>query len=66
METLEQRQQYLEVYRQQLRREMDTMGYGQSREYTPNIEPNIERQDRTTSTSYGVVAAFTFALLGSG
>ena len=62
MENSEKRKQYLEVYRQQLRREIDAMGYGQPREYAPNLE----RQARTSSTSNWVIAAFAFAMLGSG
>jgi len=60
MENSEYRKRYLEIYRQQLRREMDAMGYGQPRESTPNFE----RQARTRSTSYGVIAAFALTLLG--
>ena len=48
MDNSERRKQYLEVYRQQLRRELDAMGYGQPRGYAPNTE----RQARTSSTSY--------------
>ena len=61
MENSDKRKQYLEVNRQQLRREMDAMGYGQPREYTPDLE----RQARTGSTSNGVIANFVFSFLGS-
>ena len=61
MENSEKRQQYLEVYRQQLKREMDAMGYGQRRENTHIFE----RQARTRSTSYRAIAAFAFTLLKS-
>ena len=62
MEYSEERQHYLAIYRQQLKREMDAMGYGQPRGYVPN--PNAEA--RENSTSYWVLAAFAVALLGTG
>lgn len=62
MDKSERQMRYLEVYRQQLRREMDAMGYGQPRGYAPNTE----RQARTRSTSYWMITALAFALLGSG
>ena len=59
MNNSEKRQQYLEVYRQQLKREMDAMGYGQRRESTHNYQ----RQARTRSTSYRAIPIVVFTLL---
>jgi len=59
MNNSEKRQQYLEVYRQQLKREMDAMGYGQRRENTHNFQ----RQARTRSTSNRTFSAIAFKLL---
>jgi hypothetical protein len=41
MDYAERRKQYLRVYRQQLMRETNTMGYGKANGH----EPNFERQE---------------------
>jgi hypothetical protein len=66
MDKSERQMRYLEVYRQQLRREMDAMGYGQPRGYAPNHELQARTRSRTRSTSYWMITALAFALLGSG
>ena len=51
--------QYLKVYRQQLAREMDAMGYGQAKDHALTTE----HKTRNNLPLSLLVLAFTFALL---
>lgn len=59
MDKSERRMQYLEVYRQQLRHELDEVGYGQSKGDTYMSD----RQARKNSSSSLVVIAVALAVL---
>jgi hypothetical protein len=59
MNKSERHMRYLEIYRQQLRRETDAMGYGQPNGY----RPNLDRQSRTSpATSWALVAVALMVL----
>lgn len=60
MDKSEKRKQYLEIYRRQLRRELDAMGYGQSRDHMHTVE----RQDRPGLPAWLAVAAPVLATVG--
>ncbi|UCG23183.1 MAG: hypothetical protein JSW55_13605 [Chloroflexota bacterium] len=60
MDRSQRHRQYLEVYRRQLRRELDAMGYGQA----PENARIVGRQNRTGLPSWLVVTALIVATLG--
>lgn len=61
MKKSDQRIRYLEAYRQQIRSELDDMGYGKPREYVADFES----QTQIHSTSKWPILAFTFAFMSS-
>jgi len=57
MEKSESRMQYLEMYRRQLRRETDAMGYGQPKGDTQLIERQAQTSRRSSRAIVDVAVA---------
>ena len=57
MEKSESRKQYLDMYRRQLRRETDAMGYGQPRSDTHMIEHQAQTSRRSSRAIVDVAVA---------
>lgn len=60
MDSSERHMQYLEIYRQQLRRETTAMGYGQPNGY----RPNFDRQSPTSPATSWTLVAVALMVLG--